>query len=262
MGVPVALAVPGPVVQVRQVQHVPGLVGQHQPVRRMPLEDGDHPPQVGAVGAQRPGQVDDLGGVRVDARRVRVGDQVHDVVPREVDDRIGHGERVLEVRGAPGGAPVALHRVLRGRTRHSQPSPHRVRPDAEPSVRGPPEVVVGEGEMVGHQLPRSGERLRVWEGKKHHHRVEGTGRTGVMGVPGVEPLGVVGGGALQRARFQAGPGGGGVGDDGRRGECGQGGDHGRRGAHARTAAEPLAEGDGTRHGYLRARFPGHRTQTV
>jgi hypothetical protein len=46
----------------------------------MLLEDRDDAPDVLAVRAQRRVQVDDLRGVRVDARSVRVRDEVDDVV--------------------------------------------------------------------------------------------------------------------------------------------------------------------------------------
>ncbi|MEU3504770.1 helix-turn-helix domain-containing protein, partial [Streptomyces hundungensis] len=98
VGVPVAvLAVLRPVVEVGQVEDVPGLVCQHVAVRRVVLEDGHHPVDVPAVRADGPVEVHDLRGVGVDAGRVRVGDQIDDVERREVDRGVGGPDRVRQI---------------------------------------------------------------------------------------------------------------------------------------------------------------------
>lgn len=88
-------------VEVRQVEDVPGLVGEDIAVRRALLEDGDEPAQIAVVGVHRMVEVDDLGGVRVDARGVRVGDEIDHVEAAEVHERVGGGDRVVQIRGAP-----------------------------------------------------------------------------------------------------------------------------------------------------------------
>lgn len=189
----------GAVVEVGQVEHVPGLVGEDEPVRRVLLEDGDDPPDVGAVGAQRGVHVDDLGGVGVHAGGVRVGDEVHDVVAGEVDLPVGRGEGVAQVGAAALRTPVPLYGVRGGRLRHADPALQGVGAQGELAVGGLLEVAAGGREVVGGEFGRGDHRCPVRERQEDHDRVEGAGGTRVGGVPGVQALGVVGVRAFQGA---------------------------------------------------------------
>ncbi len=243
-----------------------GLVGEDQPVRRMVLEDRDDAPDVRAVGPQRCVQVDHLRGVRVDTGRVRVGDEVDDVVAGEVHLPVRRGERVPQVGGPVGDAPVTLYGVRRGRPRHADPVTERMRAQGEPAVGGAFEEAGGGREVVGRQFGGCRQGGRVREGQEDHDRVEFPVRARIGGVPGVQTLGVMGSGPFEGARrcverF----GDRGTGGQGGRGERRHRGEHGCGAAQSGPVpqqAHPTAQGERTRHGDLRERFAGHRTQPV
>jgi hypothetical protein len=129
----------------------------------VPLEHGDDPAKARAVDLQRGFEVDHLRRVRVDAGRVRVGDEVHDVVAGEVDVRVGRGERVPEVGGPVRRVPVAAYGVRRRRPGHLQPLTARMGVERELAVRRAFEELTGGRKVIRGQLGRCGERGRVRE---------------------------------------------------------------------------------------------------
>ncbi len=219
-------------------------------VGRVLLEDGDHAPDVRTVGVQRPVEVDDLGGVGVDARGVRVGDEVDEVVLREVDLGVGRGDRVAQVGAAPVVVPVALYPVADRRFGHPDPVPQGVRAQRELSVRGALEELRGGGEVVGGEFGGGGDGPGVGEREEDHDRVEGVVGAGIGAVPLVQAQRVVGLGPGQGAGGRL-PGGGcgGARDEGGGGERQEGDQPGRHRARTRSLhpSGPLL----TRHIHLR-----------